>query len=174
MFTIEPGIYMPDFNFDDSPKAKGLGIRSEDQLLHACGSGGSDYSAHSNRGTPPLGLRANTWGYSSDGTLLQQQAVGFIICYKCLLETHCGFLKCCFDISSLYSLKRSIFMHKQKWMLPLLMAAVLALSACTAAAPAHLPRQPPTQPRLPRQQAHGREQARPGRDGRHVDRGAWR
>lgn len=29
MFTIEPGIYMPDFNFDDSPKAKGLGIRSE-------------------------------------------------------------------------------------------------------------------------------------------------
>ena len=29
MFTIEPGIYMPAFNFDDSPKAKGLGIRSE-------------------------------------------------------------------------------------------------------------------------------------------------
>lgn len=29
MFTIEPGIYLPDFNFDDSPKAKGLGIRSE-------------------------------------------------------------------------------------------------------------------------------------------------
>ena len=29
MFTIEPGIYMPGFNFDDSAKAKGLGIRSE-------------------------------------------------------------------------------------------------------------------------------------------------
>lgn len=29
MFTIEPGIYLPDFNFDDSPTAKGLGIRSE-------------------------------------------------------------------------------------------------------------------------------------------------
>lgn len=29
MFTIEPGIYIPDFNFDDSPTAKGLGIRSE-------------------------------------------------------------------------------------------------------------------------------------------------
>lgn len=29
MFTIEPGIYMPDFNFDDSPSPKGLGIRSE-------------------------------------------------------------------------------------------------------------------------------------------------
>ncbi|MCX6043591.1 MAG: M24 family metallopeptidase [Chloroflexi bacterium] len=29
MFTIEPGIYLPDFNFDDSPTPKGLGIRSE-------------------------------------------------------------------------------------------------------------------------------------------------
>jgi Xaa-Pro aminopeptidase len=29
MFTIEPGIYLPDFNFDDSPTAKGLGVRSE-------------------------------------------------------------------------------------------------------------------------------------------------
>lgn len=29
MFTIEPGIYLPDFNFDDSLQAKGLGIRSE-------------------------------------------------------------------------------------------------------------------------------------------------
>jgi len=29
MFTIEPGIYIPDFNFDDSPTPKGLGIRSE-------------------------------------------------------------------------------------------------------------------------------------------------
>ncbi|MCB0060898.1 MAG: M24 family metallopeptidase [Caldilineaceae bacterium] len=29
MFTIEPGIYLPDFNFDDSPQPKGLGIRSE-------------------------------------------------------------------------------------------------------------------------------------------------
>lgn len=29
MFTIEPGIYMPHFNFDDSPRPKGLGIRSE-------------------------------------------------------------------------------------------------------------------------------------------------
>ena len=29
MFTIEPGIYMPDFNYDDSPTPKGLGILSE-------------------------------------------------------------------------------------------------------------------------------------------------
>ena len=29
MFTIEPGIYLPKFNFDDSPTPKGLGIRSE-------------------------------------------------------------------------------------------------------------------------------------------------
>jgi hypothetical protein len=29
MFTVEPGIYMPQFNFDDAPVAKGLGIRSE-------------------------------------------------------------------------------------------------------------------------------------------------
>jgi Xaa-Pro aminopeptidase len=29
MFTIEPGIYIPDFNFDGSPQPKGLGIRSE-------------------------------------------------------------------------------------------------------------------------------------------------
>ncbi len=29
MFTIEPGVYQPDFNFDDAPAAKGLGIRSE-------------------------------------------------------------------------------------------------------------------------------------------------
>ena len=33
MFTIEPGIYMPDFNFDDGPQAKGLGIRSEINCL---------------------------------------------------------------------------------------------------------------------------------------------
>jgi Xaa-Pro aminopeptidase len=29
MFTIEPGIYLPDLNFDDSATPKGLGIRSE-------------------------------------------------------------------------------------------------------------------------------------------------
>ena len=29
MFTVEPGIYLPDFNFDNSPTPKGLGIRSE-------------------------------------------------------------------------------------------------------------------------------------------------
>lgn len=29
LVTIEPGIYLPDFNFDDSPAPKGLGIRSE-------------------------------------------------------------------------------------------------------------------------------------------------
>jgi len=35
MFTVEPGIYMPEFNFDDSPVAKGLGVRSEiDCLMH--------------------------------------------------------------------------------------------------------------------------------------------
>ena len=27
--NLEPGIYMPDCNFDDSPTPKGLGIRSE-------------------------------------------------------------------------------------------------------------------------------------------------
>ncbi len=36
MFTVEPGIYLPDFNFDDSPVAKGLGIRSEiNCVMHA-------------------------------------------------------------------------------------------------------------------------------------------
>jgi len=29
MFTIEPGIYLPTFDFDNSPTPKGLGIRSE-------------------------------------------------------------------------------------------------------------------------------------------------
>lgn len=33
MFTVEPGIYMPDFNFDDSLQSKGLGIRSEINCL---------------------------------------------------------------------------------------------------------------------------------------------
>ncbi len=33
MFTVEPGIYMPQFNFDDGPVAKGLGIRSEVNCL---------------------------------------------------------------------------------------------------------------------------------------------
>ncbi|MFN8442000.1 MAG: M24 family metallopeptidase [Caldilineaceae bacterium] len=33
MFTIEPGIYLPDFNFDDSSTAKGIGIRSEINCL---------------------------------------------------------------------------------------------------------------------------------------------
>lgn len=36
MFTIEPGIYMPNFNYDDSPTPKGLGIRSEiNCFMHA-------------------------------------------------------------------------------------------------------------------------------------------
>ena len=36
MFTIEPGIYIPDFNFDGSPVPKGLGIRSEiNCIVHA-------------------------------------------------------------------------------------------------------------------------------------------
>ncbi|MBT3272549.1 MAG: aminopeptidase P family protein [Spirochaetales bacterium] len=36
MFSIEPGIYVPDFDFDDSQPAKGLGIRSEiDCYVHA-------------------------------------------------------------------------------------------------------------------------------------------
>lgn len=36
MFTIEPGVYIPDLNFDDSPTPKGLGIRSEiNCLVHA-------------------------------------------------------------------------------------------------------------------------------------------
>lgn len=38
MFTVEPGIYMPAFNFDDGPVAKGLGIRSEiNCLMHPGG-----------------------------------------------------------------------------------------------------------------------------------------
>jgi Xaa-Pro aminopeptidase len=36
MFTIEPGIYLPGYNFDDGPVAKGLGIRSEiNCFMHA-------------------------------------------------------------------------------------------------------------------------------------------
>lgn len=36
MFTIEPGIYIPDFNFDGSSIPKGLGIRSEiNCIVHA-------------------------------------------------------------------------------------------------------------------------------------------
>ena len=36
MFTIEPGIYLPDLNFDGSPTPKGLGIRSEiNCVVHA-------------------------------------------------------------------------------------------------------------------------------------------
>jgi Xaa-Pro aminopeptidase len=36
MFTIEPGIYLPQFNWDDSPQPKGLGIRSEvNCIVHA-------------------------------------------------------------------------------------------------------------------------------------------
>lgn len=33
MFTVEPGIYYPELNFDDGPTAKGLGIRSEINCL---------------------------------------------------------------------------------------------------------------------------------------------
>lgn len=33
MYTIEPGIYLPDFNFDNSPIAKGIGIRTEINCL---------------------------------------------------------------------------------------------------------------------------------------------
>ena len=36
MFTVEPGIYLPDFDFDGSGVAKGLGLRSEiNCLMHA-------------------------------------------------------------------------------------------------------------------------------------------
>lgn len=36
MFTIEPGIYLPDLNFDNSPQAKGVGIRTEiNCIMHA-------------------------------------------------------------------------------------------------------------------------------------------
>ncbi len=38
MFTIEPGIYLPDLNWDESAEAKGLGIRSEiNCIVHADG-----------------------------------------------------------------------------------------------------------------------------------------
>jgi hypothetical protein len=37
MFTIEPGIYLPDCNFDDGAVAKGLGIRSEINCLMRAG-----------------------------------------------------------------------------------------------------------------------------------------
>jgi Xaa-Pro aminopeptidase len=33
MFTIEPGIYLPDFNFDDSSTPKGIGLRTEINCL---------------------------------------------------------------------------------------------------------------------------------------------
>jgi Xaa-Pro aminopeptidase len=33
MFTIEPGIYLPEFNFDDSPSPKGIGLRTEINCL---------------------------------------------------------------------------------------------------------------------------------------------
>jgi Xaa-Pro aminopeptidase len=33
MFTVEPGIYLPDFNFDDGAVAKGLGLRTEINCL---------------------------------------------------------------------------------------------------------------------------------------------
>ena len=33
MFTLEPGIYLPSFNFDNSPVAKGIGIRTEINCL---------------------------------------------------------------------------------------------------------------------------------------------
>ena len=33
MFTVEPGIYLPDFNFDGSPTAKGIGLRTEINCL---------------------------------------------------------------------------------------------------------------------------------------------
>ncbi|MBK8048200.1 MAG: aminopeptidase P family protein [Anaerolineales bacterium] len=33
MFTIEPGIYLPTFDFDGSPQPKGLGVRSEINCL---------------------------------------------------------------------------------------------------------------------------------------------
>ncbi len=33
MFTVEPGIYLPDFNFDGSPSPKGIGLRTEINCL---------------------------------------------------------------------------------------------------------------------------------------------
>lgn len=33
MFTIEPGIYLPEFNFDSSAQAKGIGLRTEINCL---------------------------------------------------------------------------------------------------------------------------------------------
>jgi Xaa-Pro aminopeptidase len=33
MFTVEPGIYLPDFNFDGSPTPKGIGLRTEINCL---------------------------------------------------------------------------------------------------------------------------------------------
>ena len=33
MFTVEPGIYLPDFNFDGSRAAKGIGLRTEINCL---------------------------------------------------------------------------------------------------------------------------------------------
>ncbi|MEM7133744.1 MAG: M24 family metallopeptidase [Chloroflexota bacterium] len=36
LFTVEPGIYLPELNFDNGPTAKGLGIRSEiNCFMHA-------------------------------------------------------------------------------------------------------------------------------------------
>jgi hypothetical protein len=33
MFTIEPGIYLPEFNFDGSATPKGIGLRTEINCL---------------------------------------------------------------------------------------------------------------------------------------------
>lgn len=33
MFTVEPGIYLPEFNFDGSVTPKGIGLRTEINCL---------------------------------------------------------------------------------------------------------------------------------------------
>ena len=33
MFTVEPGIYLPTLNFDDSATSKGIGLRTEINCL---------------------------------------------------------------------------------------------------------------------------------------------
>ena len=46
MFTVEPGIYLPDFNFDGSASAKGIGLRTEiNCLVHARPRRGDDAAA---------------------------------------------------------------------------------------------------------------------------------
>ncbi len=64
MFTIEPGIYMPAFNFDSSAHPKGLGIRSEINCFMHPDRCRSDDIADTTRGARPVGLMAGSGAFA--------------------------------------------------------------------------------------------------------------